>query len=252
MTGMILAAGLGTRLGDLTRERPKALLEVNGWPMIEIIANRMWRAGYNRIIVNVHHHASSLIGFLHQWSGPPIEWIISDEREKLLDTGGAIRKASVLMPHNEPVLVHNADILSNADLKALTRYHIDAGNDLTLMVKHRPTSRFLLVDENRRFIGWENPLEGIRIVEPGNQSAGIRIGFSGIYMISHSIFNSFPDEDVFGLFQWLLKQSRNFRIGTWDQGSSFWYEIGRPESLETAINQLVIDPETPDFLLQRT
>jgi len=248
MTGMILAAGLGTRLGELTRERPKALLDLNGRSMIEIIANRMYRAGYDRIIVNVHHHAGVMTTFLERWEQPPIDWIISDESEALLETGGAIKKAAPWMTGHTPVLVHNTDILTNADLSELTRYHTEEGNDLTLVVKQRPTSRYLLIDENQRFIGWENPLEGIRIVEPGNESKGIRIGFSGIYMISSSIFNSFPGEHRFGLFQWLLNQTRNFRIGTWNQGDTFWFEIGRPDSLENARNQLDINPEISDFI----
>ena len=127
---MIFAAGLGTRLKPLTDHMPKALVPVAGKPMLEHVILKLIASGFNEIVINVHHFAEQIIDFLKEKNNFGIKIWISDETEELLDTGGGIKKASSLL--NEPFLVHNADILSNVDLKALYDFHIASENDATL------------------------------------------------------------------------------------------------------------------------
>ena len=150
MKAMIFAAGLGTRLKPLTDHLPKALVPVAGKPMLEHVILKLKAAGFTEIVINIHHFGEQIIGFLqaNQHFGLTIH--ISDEREQLLDTGGGIQKASTFFQGNEPFLVHNVDILSDTDLKTLYDYHVQSGNDATLLASQRKTSRYLLFDDTDR------------------------------------------------------------------------------------------------------
>ncbi|MDR1879565.1 MAG: NTP transferase domain-containing protein, partial [Tannerellaceae bacterium] len=111
MKAMIFAAGLGTRLKPLTDHTPKALLPVNGKPMLEHLILKLKAAGFREIIINIHHHGQQIIDFLdaHDQFGVKIQ--LSDERDYLLDTGGAIKHAARFLQGDEPFLLHNVDIV---------------------------------------------------------------------------------------------------------------------------------------------
>src|SRR3972149_4274925 len=94
MKAMILAAGLGTRLYPLTQNKPKALVEVNGIPMLEILIQKLIKHNIKDIIINVHHFAGQIIDFLNSKNNFGVRIELSDETDKLLDTGGGIKKAS--------------------------------------------------------------------------------------------------------------------------------------------------------------
>ena len=118
MNGMIFAAGLGTRLQPLTNDRPKALVEVAGKPLLEYVIRKMIAADVQRIVVNVHHYADQIEAFLCERHFFDWDIVISDEREKLLDTGGGLLKARELFSPGESVLIHNVDIFSDIDIPA--------------------------------------------------------------------------------------------------------------------------------------
>ena len=143
---MIFAAGLGTRLKPLTDHTPKALVKVNGRPMLEHIILKLKASGFTEIVVNIHHFGEQIIDFLQANGNFGLNIHISDERDQLLDTGGGIKKASAFFQGNEPFLVHNVDILSNTDLRNLYLHHLKEGSDATLLVSQRATSRYLLFD----------------------------------------------------------------------------------------------------------
>src|SRR5581483_1605733 len=90
-TAMVLAAGLGTRMRPLTNLKPKPLVEVAGKPLIDHVLDRLADAGVEQAVVNVHHFAEQLQRHLAARQKPRI--VISDERELILGTGGAVVKA---------------------------------------------------------------------------------------------------------------------------------------------------------------
>jgi MurNAc alpha-1-phosphate uridylyltransferase len=104
---MVLAAGLGTRMRPLTSDRPKALVEVAGRPLIDHMLDRLGDAGVTRAVVNVHAFADRLEAHLARRIGPPAI-VISDERDELLETGGGLKKARPLLGE-APVFVANID-----------------------------------------------------------------------------------------------------------------------------------------------
>jgi len=105
-TAMVLAAGLGTRMRPLTDDRPKALVDVGGKALIDHTLDRLAEAGVERAVVNVHYLADQMVAHLTQRAAPKV--IISDERARLLDSGGGIAKAAHLLGR-DPILVANID-----------------------------------------------------------------------------------------------------------------------------------------------
>lgn len=160
MKGMIFAAGLGTRLRPLTDHTPKALIPLGGRPMLERVIERMQLAGVTDLTVNVHHHAAQVIDWLQAHPRRGLILHISDERDELLDTGGGLFHARPFLEEGGPILVHNADILTDVDLTAIVRYHQASQALATLLVARRSTSRYLLFDSQLRLHGWVNKLTG--------------------------------------------------------------------------------------------
>lgn len=158
MNIMIFAAGKGTRLKPLTDILPKALVPVAGKPLLQRVVERVDGSG-NTIAINIHHHAEQIRNWVettrNHWKA---DIRLSDESSNLLETGGGIRKAAPLFTNAEPVLIHNCDILSNADLNALYAQAADA--DATLLVSERKTQRYLLFNQDMRLVGWTNIATG--------------------------------------------------------------------------------------------
>lgn len=193
MKTMIFAAGMGTRLRPLTDVRPKALVEVAGRPLLDHTLRRLVAAGASEAVVNVHHFADQVIDYLAANDyGIPVR--VSDERERLLDTGGGIRHAAPLFSADDsPVLIHNVDILHNADLGAFyARYMAE---DAALLVSERATSRYLLFDADDRLVGWTNAQTGeVRTPYADlDLSAVKRYAFSGIHLFSPRLFPLLQD-----------------------------------------------------------
>ncbi len=174
---MIFAAGLGTRLKPLTDTMPKALVRVGGQPLLWHVVQKLKQAGYERIVVNVHHFAEQIVSYLEENKNFGLDIRISDETSGLLETGGGIKKAWPLFDANEPVLIHNVDILSNLDLTALP---MDAP---LLVVSQRQTKRYLMFDETMRLQGWTN----IETGQVKGRVAENRLAFSGIHVFHPSL-----------------------------------------------------------------
>ena len=156
---MIFAAGLGTRLRPLTDTTPKALIEVGGVSLLDRTISRLRSFGYDHFVVNVHHHAQQIIDHIAKNELYSRMVQISDEREKLLETGGGLKRAASLFRDDEPVLIHNVDILDNVDYDWFGRQHLDT-EDAVLLVSRRQTSRYLLFDHAMRLMGWVNTTTG--------------------------------------------------------------------------------------------
>lgn len=236
MKAMIFAAGLGTRLKPLTDRMPKALVPVAGKPMLEHVIGKLKASGFDEIVINVHHFANQIIDFLKANDNFGIRIWISDETEELLDTGGGIKKAAPYF--DEPFLIHNADILSNVDLKALYDYHCKSENDATLLVSTRKTVRHLLFDENNRLQGWVNKdtlqtkPEGF-VYQPEVQK---EYAFGGIHVISPTLFNYMGDEwtGKFPLMDFYLQTCHEASLGSYVKEDLQLLDIGKLDTLAKA------------------
>lgn len=187
---MIFAAGLGTRLKPMTDTIPKALVPIAGKPLLEHVILRLKEAGFDELIVNVHHFPDQIIDFLRANNNFGIRIEISDERDLLLDTGGAIRKAAWFFDDGQPFLVHNVDILSNLDLKKLYDQHQTANPLATLVVSERDTFRYLLFNGDNRLCGWINEKTGeTKPVKFETIKRFNKLAFAGIQVLSPDVFD---------------------------------------------------------------
>ncbi len=150
---MIFAAGLGTRLKPLTDNLPKALVPINGKPLLEHVMLKLIASGFDEIIVNVHHFSQQIIDFLAAKNNFGIRIEISDESNLLLETGGGIKKAACFFDDNAPFLVHNVDILSDIDLHQFYNQSLLNNSLATLLVSNRTSSRYLLFDTHNNLRG---------------------------------------------------------------------------------------------------
>lgn len=238
MKAMIFAAGLGIRLKPLTDHMPKALIPVAGKPMLEHVILKLKAAGCTEIVINIHHFGEQIIDFLqaNQYFGLTIH--ISDERNDLLDTGGGILKASSFFTDHEPFLVHNVDILSDIDLKALYNYHLQSGNDATLLVSSRKTTRYLLFDHTSRLCGWVNKTTGQTKPEGFicNPHIHTEYAFSGIHVFSPSLFPYMKKgwQGRFSIMDFYLQACREAQIGGYPGNDLHVIDIGKPDTLAQA------------------
>ena len=195
---MIFAAGLGTRLKPLTDTMPKALVPVCGRPLIELTLEKLRSAGFEEAVVNVHHFADKIEGWLAEqdWiSSEPEEGKmlvqVSDERNLLLETGGAVLHARKYLEGCGHFLIHNVDILSNCDLDWLmTQVRSDAL--ATLLVSNRKSSRYLLFEPGTmRLVGWMNEKTGERRFAGPHvkEEECLKLAFSGIHIMSDQVLD---------------------------------------------------------------
>jgi NDP-sugar pyrophosphorylase family protein len=200
---MILAAGLGTRLKPLTDTMPKALVPVNGTPLLDLNIRRLMEQGYDRFVVNIHHFAQQIVDYVRQQDYAPLVHF-SDETEQLLETGGGLKKAQNLFRDDEPILIHNVDILDNVDYEWFARQH-QPDEDAVLLVSQRKTKRYLLFDNAMHLMGWKNietgeiksPYEYVRRTGLSQHGESLNMfAFSGIHSFSPRLFSlmdRFPD-----------------------------------------------------------
>lgn len=240
MKAMIFAAGLGSRLKPLTDTMPKALVPVAGCPMLEHVILKLKASGFTEIVINIHHFGEQIIDFLKTNNDFGLTIHISDERDRLLDTGGGIRKARLFFENSgEPFLVHNVDILSDMNLKELYDSHMQSGSVATLLASRRTTSRYLLFDTERKLRGWINKDTG-QVKPEGfhyDELLYREYAFSGIHVFSPAVFRLMEAPRWEGKFSIM-----DFYLATCGQTDYSGYlaekleliDIGKPETLARA------------------
>jgi NDP-sugar pyrophosphorylase family protein len=231
---MIFAAGLGTRLKPLTDTMPKALVRVGGQPLIWHVIMKLKAAGYERIVVNVHHFAQQIIDYLQANDNFGLDIRISDETSGLLETGGGIKKAMPLFDPSEPILIHNVDILSNLEFNSLSMV---APPDALLVVSQRNTKRYLLFDDEMILDGWTNIETGeVRSPYPALDPTDLkRLAFSGIHMIWPRLFPLFQDmPERFGIIDFYLKYCHQCAFLGYEKKDLRLMDVGKLDTLDQA------------------
>ena len=242
MQAMIFAAGLGTRLQPLTNDRPKAMVEVAGKPLLEHVILKLKKQGFSHIVVNVHHFGQQIIDFLHNNQNFGVDIQVSDEREQLLNTGGGIKRALPLFDLSKPILIHNVDIACDIDLADL--YHRSEGmmpeKAALLVTSQRKTSRFLLFNREGLLRGWlnEKPEGNIgKCMGTENIDDLERFPFSGIHVLMPGIYEAlrqYPDE-VFSIIDFYLSACMEHPIAhTILPQDCRWVDCGKVEALSKA------------------
>ncbi len=229
MKAMILAAGLGTRLKPLTNDRPKALVEWEGVPLLERVILKLKDEGFTEVIINVHHFAQRVIDFVFQKEQFGIHIEFSHEKDELLDTGGGIARASWFFD-KEPFLVYNVDIHCNIDLGAMLAAHHKHGSIVTLAVKERVTTRSLLMNREHYLKGWRDNRTGETIRVDEKEDDLIPIAFSAIQFMDPAVFDLFPRKKIFPIMPFYLELAGTHPVYLYRHDRDSWVDLGKLES----------------------
>jgi NDP-sugar pyrophosphorylase family protein len=230
---MVFAAGLGTRLLPLTADRPKALVQIGGQTLLELVLCRLRSYGVREVIVNVHHFADMIVDYLQK--NNHFEMCLEVSREPvLLGTGGGLKKAAPFFlgpsgASDEPFIVHNVDILSTLDLGRMVRFHREHQALATLAVRDRETYRYLLFDETQELCG--------RRFGRGGKDELVRcsarpqeLAFSCMHVISPRLFSLMTEEGAFSIIDCYLRLAgQGEKILAFRDDASYWCDVGRPE-----------------------
>ncbi len=144
MKAMVLCAGRGTRMGGLSRDLPKPLLDIHGRPILDRILANLARWGFDQVVLNLHHHGA----LIRDFAGDGARWGVRVHcrfEPELAGTAGSVRDAAGLLAGPDPVLVHYGDVVTNQDLGALVRTHQARGALATLLLHRRPGSNSVVV-----------------------------------------------------------------------------------------------------------
>lgn len=241
MKALILAAGLGTRLRPWTLNHPKALYPINGIPLLRRVIDHIGETtGIDSFIVTACHFSNQIKDYVEHYL-KDVDVSISDETDNILDTGGGILKASAMQGAEEELLVHNVDILTDFNLSRLIDSHKSNGNDATLLVQSRDTSRYLLFDEDSRLKGWLNRKTGETLPESLDFRILSQKAFGGIHIINSKVLlllkNYATEKKVekFPVVPFYVEKAHDMIIRGFESFDGYkWVDTGKPDSVDIA------------------
>jgi MurNAc alpha-1-phosphate uridylyltransferase len=233
-TAMVLAAGLGTRMRPLTNERPKALVEVGGKPLIDHMMDRLAAAGVKRVVVNVHAFADLLEAHLRRRRD--LDILISDERALLWETGGGLKRARAMLG-DAPILVANIDSVWTEDSTPAIQSLTDAWapermDDLLLLV---PIEASVGLDAPGDF--FRHP-DG-RLTHRGD-ALRAPLAYIGVQMLKPQIIDTWPEGPQRTFPHWMAMAREGRLHGAVMDG--FWMHVGDPASRAAAEARLAGAP----------
>ena len=235
MEAMIFAAGLGTRLYPLTKDKPKALVEISGKTLLERCLEKVIKAGCKRIVINAHHFADLIEQYLKKHSYP-VEIYLSKE-EELLDTGGGLKNAKKYFSLKENILVHNVDIISHIDISSM-QDNLNNSNALAILaVSKRLSSRQLLFNEENLLSGWKNTQTKQEVITR-NLPNLTSLAFSGVHIIRPEVLHLMPNEKKFSIINHYLELSKNNDLLAFKHENLLWYDLGKYEQIAEIEQQI--------------
>jgi mannose-1-phosphate guanylyltransferase len=189
VVGMVLAAGLGTRLRPLTDLLPKPAVPVAGLPLLQFALARMRAAGARRAVVNAHHLAVEMERVAREAAlGVGLEVAISHE-PVIAGTGGALRQARSLLRDAGAVVLWNGDVLFDLDLAGVLAAHRASGALATMVLAPMPPgATYATVDVDRSMA-----VRRIAGHGPGGADL-VPLHFTGVHVLSSALLDRVPDE----------------------------------------------------------
>ncbi|MDE2362640.1 MAG: nucleotidyltransferase family protein [Hyphomicrobiales bacterium] len=223
---MVFAAGLGTRMRPVTNSLPKPLVAIGGRAMLDHMLDRLAEAGVARAIVNVHHLADQIEAHLKDRKVPRV--VVSDERDRLLDQGGGIKKVLPLLQGCDFFICNTDAVWTEGPQSALAAMQ-DAWDPAKMDV-------LLLVASTAASIGVDWPgdfhmdADG-RLTKRGEQEVAAFV-YAGVGIIKSSLFENVR-EDVFRLAPYFFDAARQGRLFGVRLGGT-WLHVGTPAAIEEA------------------
>jgi NDP-sugar pyrophosphorylase family protein len=207
-------------------------------PLVERVIRNLAAAGIDHIIVNVHHFADQVEDFIRRLQVPGTGLSVSDERDRLMGTGGALLRARQFFEDEDDFLVHNVDVFTDLDIAALIGAHRQADALATLAVMKRPTSRSLLFDSRGCLSGWRHNETGEERFVRKPDGLLEDYGNSCIQVIGREFFMHYPEPRILNLTEMYLELAGNQRIQPFVHNQDYWYDLGRYENFLKADKQV--------------
>jgi NDP-sugar pyrophosphorylase family protein len=233
---MLLAAGVGERFRPLTFTLAKPAIPVLGRPLALLLATRLREAGADRIVVNLHHRPETLRAALDEADEDTRKRLHYTEEPVLLGTGGGLRNAGALLRGDGPILVHNADALSDVPLEEVVDRHRSSPFRATLVLApHRPGYTEVRARDDGRVVSVG------RHGEPGGLPPML---FTGVHVLDEDLLDRLPGDGPSDIVRDVyLDLMRQGALGSWVH-RGFWWEFGTPETyLEGSLRLLAMDAD---------
>jgi NDP-sugar pyrophosphorylase family protein len=188
---------------------------------------------FNHFVINVHHYADKIVDFIESVKYENVEFEISDERDFLYNTGGAIIKALPYFKESKAVLIHNVDIVSDIDFQSIYDDFVKSNDAAWLLTQERNNKRKRVFDDNNNFVGRLNLETKEYDGEIPLSDRFKLLSFSGLHIIKPEYFNKFElrASYVFELYKEIAKKAivKSVLIE-----SNYWFDLGTQEQLKEA------------------
>lgn len=215
------AAGLGERLRPVTNHLPKPLLPILGKPIIEGILEKLTAVCDGKIGINLHWKPE----MLRSWaaSSPWANRITFFPENPILGTGGALKNAGALLSGG-PFIVHNADILLDADFTLLIKEHLASGNIATLACHKLPSLSNVVIDKSGQILDVENPGDS----RPNHSNVADKVAYTGIAVYSPEILSFLPNGVSHATVAWIAASKAGYKVRAMDFTGAYWNDVGTP------------------------
>lgn len=240
-SAFILGAGLGTRLKSLTQQRPKPLIPVANKPLITYAMDHLLAAGIERFVVNTHWRGEAYGAAFpgSKYCGAPIDF--RHESPQVLETAGGIKNVEDLLGR-EPFIVYNGDILTDLPLAPAIRAHLDAGNEVTMVLRSKDGPLQVAFDAaNGRVtdIG--------KKIDPASAPDFL---FTGVYVIDPAFFARVPASEKISVIPIFLEMIRaGAKLGGVVIDDGHWWDLGTREQYLAVHRELANQPLTSHLSL---
>lgn len=216
---LIIAGGFGKRLGSLTKKTPKPLLEIKGKPIIHHIVDKAQKNGIKKVLISIHYLGEKIKSYFGDGAnfGLQIDYI---EEIKPLGTAGCFNK----IPENltGPILISNADIISEIDYKKLIQHHNSNDADITVVVYEYKIQHQFGVVQNK----------GIEVTNFEEKPTWRSWINTGMYVFDASIKNLISPEENIDMPELIMRAKKNGKKAIIYQISNEWFDIGNPSDYE--------------------
>jgi NDP-sugar pyrophosphorylase family protein len=217
---IIMAGGLGTRLGELTKKCPKSMLDVGGKPILETIICNLKKEGFRNFFITVNYRSEQIIDYFGL--GETLDVKINYVKEyKRMGTAGSLSLLQQAV--KGPMVVMNGDILTKTNLKEVLYFHLATNSDATMCVQEMEYSvPFGVVD-----------VDDTRVINISEKPTEKKIVNTGMYVLNGELLKMIPEDtfyDMTTLLQSLLSEHKVSVFRT----SDYWIDIGRKQDFQQA------------------
>ncbi len=236
MQAMIFAAGLGTRLYPITKDKPKALAPFMDTTLLAYNLNYLAQQGITDFIINTHHFAEKIESYLIENNNFGYNITLSNE-DILLDTAGGLAKARKYFSNEKSILLFNVDIITNIDIRKLIEYHNNNKAAATLAIRKRDTSRYFLFNKSSELKGWINKKTNEVKSCNDNIIELDEFAFSGIHIINNDLIKDLKEIKE-SITPFYINKACSSKIVGYRHDDDYWIDCGKIESLKQAEEHL--------------